>query len=189
MKDIKPAILLFVVFTVICGGIYPAVVSGIASALFPKQAAGSFITDKGGKEIGSTLIGQPFSDAKYFWPRPSATSDFGNNPMASGGSNAGPTNPAYLQTVGERVKALRDTGVTGQVPADLVQASASGLDPHISPESTLLQVPRVAKARGVSEALVTMAVTHATETRQFGFLGAPRVNVLELNLALDRLVP
>jgi K+-transporting ATPase ATPase C chain len=185
MKDIRPAILLFIIFTVICGGIYPAVVTGVAYALFPKQAAGSFITDKGGKEIGSTLIGQPFSDAKYFWPRPSASTDFGYNSMASGGSNAGPTNPDYLKTVGDRVKALRDTGVTGQVPADLVQASASGLDPHVTPESALLQVPRVAKARGVSEDVLVKAVAQATEGRQFGFLGEPRVNVLELNVNLD----
>jgi len=189
MKDIKPAILLFIIFTIICGGIYPAVVTGVAYALFPKQAAGSFITDKSGKEIGSTLIGQPFSDPKYFWPRPSATSDFGFNAMASGGSNAGPTNPAYLQTVGDRVKALRDSGVTGKIPADLVQASASGLDPHVTPESAQLQVPRVAKARGVSEEMLTKAVAQSTEGRQLGFLGEPRVNVLELNLELDKLTP
>jgi K+-transporting ATPase ATPase C chain len=184
MKDIKPAILLFIIFTIICGGIYPAVVTGLAYALFPKQATGSFITDNSGKEIGSTLISQPFSDPKYFWPRPSATSDFGNNPMASGGSNAGPTNPDYLKTVGDRIKVLRDTGVTGQVPADLVQASASGLDPHISPESALLQVQRVAKSRGVSEDAVVRAIAQATKKRQLGFLGSPRVNVLELNLKL-----
>jgi K+-transporting ATPase ATPase C chain len=187
MKDIKPAILLFIIFTIICGGIYPAVVTGIAHAVFPKQAAGSFITDKSGKEIGSTLIGQPFSDPKYFWPRPSATADFGFNAMASGGSNAGPTNPAYLQTVGDRVKALRDSGVTGKVPADLVQTSASGLDPHVTPESALLQIPRVAKARGVSEDSLIKAVSQATEGRQLGFLGEPRVNVLELNVKLDAL--
>ena len=185
MKDIRPAILLFIIFTVICGGIYPAVVTGVAYALFPKQAAGSFITDKSGKEIGSTLIGQPFADAKYFWPRPSAATDFGYNAMASGGSNAGPTNPDYLKTVGDRVKALRDTGVTGKVPADLVQASASGLDPHVTPESALLQVPRVAKARGVSEEVLIKAVAQATEGRQLGFMGEPRVNVLELNVKLD----
>jgi potassium-transporting ATPase KdpC subunit len=187
MKDIKPAILLFIIFTIICGGIYPALVTGIAYAVFPKQAAGSFITDKSGKEIGSTLISQPFSDPKYFWPRPSATSDFGNNPMASGGSNAGPTNPDYLKTVGDRVKALRDTGVTGKIPVDLVQASASGLDPHISPESALLQVQRVAKSRGVTEDAVVKAIAQATKERQLGFLGSPRVNVLELNLKLDTL--
>jgi K+-transporting ATPase ATPase C chain len=187
MKDIKPAILLFIIFTIICGGIYPAVVTGVAYAIFPKQAKGSFITDKSGKQLGSILIGQPFADAKYFWPRPSATSDFGFNAMASGGSNAGPTNPAYLQTVGDRVKVLRDTGVTGKVPADLVQASASGLDPHVKPESALLQVPRVAKARGVSEDTLVKAVAQATEGRQLGFLGEPRVNVLELNVKLDGL--
>lgn len=189
MKDLKPAILMVVVFTIICGGIYPAVVTGIASVAFPKQATGSLITDRSGREIGSTLIGQPFSDPKYFWPRPSATSDFGYNPMGSGGSNAGPTNRAYLKTVEERVKALRDTGITGPIPADLVQASASGLDPHISPEGAKVQIPRVAKARGMSvEALTRLVAAHA-EDRQFGFLGEPRVNVLALNLALDTLIP
>jgi K+-transporting ATPase ATPase C chain len=178
---------MLILFTVICGGIYPAVVTGIAYAVFPNQAKGSFITDKSGKEIGSRLIGQPFADAKYFWPRPSAATDFGYNAMGSGGSNSGPTNPDYLKTVGDRVKALRDTGVTGPIPADLVQASASGLDPHITPESALLQVPRVAKARNVSEAEVTKAVAQATEGRQLGFLGDPRVNVLTLNLNLDGL--
>jgi K+-transporting ATPase ATPase C chain len=189
MKDIKPAILLFIIFTIICGGIYPALVTGIARAVFPKQAQGSFITDKSGKEIGSILIGQPFADPKYFWPRPSAASDFSYNTLASGGSNAGPTNPDYLKTVGDRVKALRDTGVTGKIPADLVQASASGLDPHISPESAGLQVARVARARGVSEDSVMKSVTQATKDRQWGFLGAPRVNVLVLNLELDRVAP
>jgi K+-transporting ATPase ATPase C chain len=187
MKDIKPAILLFIIFTIICGGIYPAVVTGIAYAVFPKQAQGSFITDKSGKEIGSSLIGQPFADAKYFWPRPSASTDFGYNSMASGGSNAGPTNPDYLKTVGDRVKALRDTGVTGTIPADLAQASASGLDPHVTPESAMLQVPRVAKARGVSEDVLAKAVAQATEGRQLGFMGEPRVNILELNVKLDNL--
>jgi K+-transporting ATPase ATPase C chain len=187
MKDIKPAILLFIIFTIICGGIYPALVTGIAQAVFPRQAAGSFVTDKSGKEIGSTLIGQPFSDPRYFWPRPSATSDFGYNPMSSGGSNSGPTNPDYLKTVGERVKALRDTGVTVPVPSELVQASASGLDPHISPESALLQVPRIAKVRGFSEDRLRKVVSDRIEDRQLGFMGAPRVNVLVLNLELDRL--
>ena len=187
MKDIRPAILMLILFTVICGGIYPAVVTGIAYAVFPNQAKGSFITDKSGKEIGSSLIGQPFADPKYFWPRPSAATDFGYNPMGSGGSNSGPTNPDYLKTVGDRVKALRDSGVAGAIPADLVQASASGLDPHITPESAMLQVARVAKARKVSEVEVTKAVAQATEGRQLGFLGDPRVNVLTLNLNLDGL--
>ncbi|MDO9068292.1 MAG: potassium-transporting ATPase subunit KdpC [Deltaproteobacteria bacterium] len=185
MKDIKPAILLFIIFTAICGGIYPALVTGIAQTVFPRQANGSFIMDKSGKEIGSNLISQPFSDSKYFWPRPSATSDFGYNPMASGGSNSGPTNPDYLKIVAERVKALRDSGVTGQIPADLVQASASGLDPHITPESARLQIARVAKTRGVSEDTLTKTVAQAAEGRQLGFLGEPRVNVLVLNLSLD----
>jgi len=187
MKDIRPAILMLILFTVICGGIYPAVVTGIAYAVFPNQAKGSFITDKSGKELGSTLIGQPFADPKYFWPRPSAATDFGYNPMGSGGSNSGPTNPDFIKTVGDRVKALRDTGITGPIPADLVQASASGLDPHITPESAMLQVARVAKARGVSEDSLMKAVDQATEGRQMGFLGEPRVNVLSLNLGLDGL--
>jgi potassium-transporting ATPase KdpC subunit len=185
MKEIKPAILLFVIFTIICGGIYPAVVTGIAHAIFPKQAQGSFITDKSGKEIGSSLIGQPFSGQKYFWPRPSATADFGYNPMASGGSNSGPTNPDFIKTVGDRVKALHDTGITGSIPADLVEASASGLDPHISLEAAGLQIPRVAKARGMSEEAVQKLVSSNTDERQLGFLGEPRVNVLLVNLALD----
>lgn len=189
MQDIKPAILLFIAFTIICGGIYPAVVTGIASAVFPNQATGSLIVDKNGKEIGSGLIGQPFSDPKYFWPRPSATTDFGYNPLASSGSNSGPTNPDYLKTVGDRVKALRDTGVTGPIPADLVQASASGLDPHISPEAAQLQIPRVAKARGMDAEALAKLVNQATEGRQGGFLGDPGVNVLVLNLALDKLKP
>ena len=187
MQDIKSAILLFIAFTVICGGIYPALVTGVAQALFPQQAGGSFITDASGNRLGSTLIGQPFSDPKYFWPRPSATSDFGYNPLASGGSNAGPTHPAYLQNVAERVKALRVSGITAPLPAEMVQASASGLDPHISPAAALLQIPRVATARGLAEATVHQAVTKVSEERQLGILGAPRVNVLVLNRELDRL--
>src|SRR6266702_3374049 len=174
MKELKPAILFFVAFTIICGGIYPAVITGIASVAFPRQAKGSFITDKTGKEIGSTLIGQPFSDQKYFWPRPSATADFGYNPMGSGGSNSGPTNPDFIKTVGERVKALHDSGITGSVPADLVEASASGLDPHITPESALLQAPRIARARGISEQELAQLIAARIEERQLGFLGEPR---------------
>lgn len=187
MKEIKTAISMLIIFTVICGGIYPAAVTGIAQTLFPQQANGSFINAESGQVIGSSLIGQPFSAPKYFWPRPSATAEFGYNPAASSGSNAGPTNPAYLATVGERVKALRDAGITCLIPADLVQASASGLDPHLSPGAALLQVSRVAKARDLAESAVTQAVTLASEDRQFGFLGEPRVNVLVLNLELDKL--
>lgn len=189
MKEIRQAFLMLVVFTTICGGIYPAVVTGIAYTVFPEQAKGSFIIDKNGKEIGSTLIGQPFSDPKYFWPRPSSTTDFGYNPAGSSGSNAGPTNPDYLKTVADRVKALRDRGVAGNIPSDLVQASASGLDPHITPEAAKVQIPRVAKARGISEQKLSKVVAASTSDRQFGFLGEPRVNVLALNLALDTLRP
>lgn len=189
MRDLKSAILMLLTFTVICGVLYPLAVTGIAHALFSQQAAGSMITDKNGGIAGSRLIGQPFSNPEYFWPRPSATGDFGYNPLASGGSNAGPTNPEYLRTVGERVKALRDSGVSGPIPTELVQASASGLDPHISPEAALLQVPRIAKARGMREDIVARVVTQATEERQMGFLGERRVNVLVLNLKLDTLIP
>lgn len=189
MKEIKSAILMFIALTVICGGIYPAVVTGIAYAVFPKQAKGSFIADKNGKEIGSALIGQPFSDPKYFWPRPSATTEFGYNPAGSSGSNSGPTNPDFIKTVGDRVKALHDTGITGNIPADLVEASASGLDPHITPAAANVQIARVAKARGISDEELSRLVAAHTESRQFGFLGEPRVNVLALNLELDKLAP
>ena len=187
MKDIKPAILMFIAFTIICGGIYPAVITGIAQAIFPKQANGSFITDKGGKMVGSILIGQPFTEAKYFWPRPSATPDYAYNPAGSGGSNSGPTNPAYLETVAGRVKNLRDAGLSGPIPADLVQASASGLDPHITPEAAKVQIARVAKSRGMNEEALSKLVAAHTAERQLGFLGVPRVNVLTLNLELDTL--
>ena len=170
MKDIKPAILLFIIFTIICGGIYPAVVTGIAQVVFPRQANGSFITDKSGQVTGSSLIGQPFSDPKYFWPRPSAASDFAYNAAGSGGSNSGPTNPDYLKTVGDRVKVLRDTGVTGPVPADLVQASASGLDPHITPESAMIQVPRVEIERKVCcHASAVKQDRQTSDVRRHGF--------------------
>jgi potassium-transporting ATPase KdpC subunit len=189
MKEIRPAILMLAMFTVICGGVYPAVVTGLAYAVFPSQAKGSFLTDSKNREVGSRLIGQPFSDAKYFWGRPSATTDFGYNPTASAGSNSGPTNPDFLKSVADRVKTLRETGVTGSVPADLVEASASGLDPDITPDSAELQVPRVAKARGIAEPELRKLVAAHTDQRQLGFLGEPRVNVLELNLALDVLRP
>jgi potassium-transporting ATPase KdpC subunit len=185
MKEMRPAIFMLLMFTVICGGVYPALVTGIAQVIFPEKANGSMITGKTGRELGSSLIGQPFSENGYFWGRPSASSDFGYNPLASGGSNSGPSNPDYLSTVGERVKALRRTGVTGEIPADLVQASASGLDPHLSPESAALQLPRVARARGMDEKELRRVVATHTEGRQFGILGEPRVNVLRLNLALD----
>jgi len=189
MKDLKPTILLLLIFTIICGGIYPAMVTGVAQVVFPHQANGSIITGKSGKQVGSSLIGQPFSAEKYFWPRPSATSEFAYNPLASGGSNAGPSNPDYLRMVGERVKALRKSGITGSIPADLVQASASGLDPHISVEAALLQIPRVARARQLSTEAIRKIVAHATVDRQLGLFGEPRINVLVLNSELDTLTP
>jgi potassium-transporting ATPase KdpC subunit len=185
MKEVRPALSMFILFAIICGGIYPSVVTGIAYALFPKQAQGSFITDKNHREIGSSLIGQPFSDAKYFWPRPSATTDFGYNPLASGGSNSGPTNPEYLKTVADRVEALHDSGSAGAVPSALVQASGSGLDPDISPEAARVQVGRIAKARGMAVEQVEKILARHLKERQLGFLGEPRVNVLEVNLALE----
>ena len=187
MKEIRPAILMLIMFTVICGGIYPAVVTGVASVAFPKQATGSFITGKNGQTVGSSLIGQPFSAPEYFWPRPSATTDFSYNPMGSSGSNAGPTNPDYLKTVGDRIKALQDAGISGKIPSELVQASASGLDPHITPAAANMQIARVAKARGMSEDALQKLVVSRTEGRQLGILGEPRINVLELNLKLDSL--
>lgn len=189
MQDLKSAILMLIAFTIICGGIYPVVVTGIAQALFPRQADGSLMTDKTGRVAGAALIGQPFSDSKYFWPRPSATADFPYNPADSGGSNLGPTNPAYLETVAEGVKKLRAAGLSGPIPSELVQASASGLDPHITPEAANLQLPRIAGIRGMSmEDLAGLVAVH-TEGRQLGFLGEPRVNVLALNLALDKMAP
>jgi len=189
MKEIKPAILLLIAFTILCGGIYPAIVTGIAKAVFPVQANGSFVTDNNGQVVGSSLIGQPFSDPKYFWPRPSATADFACNPAGSGGSNSGPTNPVYLETVAGRIKNLRAAGLSGPIPADLVQASASGLDPHITPEAALVQIPRVAKERGLNKEGLKKLVDAHSEDRQVGIFGNRRVNVLALNLALDRLAP
>jgi potassium-transporting ATPase KdpC subunit len=185
MKELRPAILMLVMFAVICGGVYPVLVTGIAQTLFPKQARGSLVTDQANRAIGSSLIGQPFSESRYFWGRPSASGSFGYNPMASGGSNLGPSNPDYLKTVKERVAAWRETGVTGSIPAELVQASASGLDPDLTPASVALQIPRVAKARALNEVRLRAFVADQTKGRQLGFLGEPRINVLELNLALD----
>jgi K+-transporting ATPase ATPase C chain len=186
MKFVRPCLVLTASLLVLCCVIYPAAVTGLAQALFPRQANGSLIV-KDGKVVGSSLIGQPFDDPKYFWGRPSATSPFPYNAGASSGSNQGPTNPDFIKAVQGRVDALRaaDPGNTAAVPVDLVTASGSGLDPHISPAAALYQVRRVAKARGLDESKVRQLVDQYTEGRQLGFLGEPRVNVLALNLALD----
>ncbi len=182
----RPALVMLILMTAITGALYPAVVTGIAQVIFPGQANGSLI-EQNGKAVGSSLIGQPFSDPKHFWPRPSATSPYPNNATASSGSNQGPLNPALTEAVEGRVKALReaDPGNKAPVPVDLVTASASGLDPHISPAAAEYQAARVAKARGLDVAKVRALVAENTEGRQLGFLGEPRVNVLRLNLALD----
>ena len=185
---IRPAVTLFVLLSVITGLIYPLLATGIGQALFPKQAAGSLI-ERDGKLIGSRLIGQNFTDPQYFWGRPSATAPQPYNAAASGGSNFGPLNPALKDAVDARVQALRaaDPGNTQPIPVDLVTASASGLDPHISPAAAEYQIARVAQARGLAPEIVRKLVAAWTEDRQWGIFGEPRVNVLELNLALDRL--
>ncbi|HTP60626.1 MAG TPA: potassium-transporting ATPase subunit KdpC [Burkholderiales bacterium] len=184
-KEIRPALLCFIALSVITGIAYPLLVTAFAQ-LFPLQATGSVI-ESNGKAVGSSLIGQPFSDAKYFWSRPSATSPQPYNGGSSSGSNQGPTNKALADAVADRVKALKeaDPGNTRPVPADLVTASASGLDPHISPEGADYQVARVARERKLSEQKVRELVAANTEGRSFGLLGEARVNVLRLNLALD----
>jgi K+-transporting ATPase ATPase C chain len=174
--------------TVLLGIIYPLVVTGLAQMLFPKQANGELIT-QGGKLVGSHLIGQPFTAPGYFYSRPSAAGAAGYDPTASGGSNLGPTNKALIERVNASVKALQPTNPAAPIPADLVTTSGSGLDPHISPAAAEFQVPRVAHERGMSEQDVRALVQKHTEGRQFGLLGEPRVNVLDLNLDLDAIRP
>jgi potassium-transporting ATPase KdpC subunit len=187
LAQLRPAVMVLVLLTLTTGVAYPLLVTGIAQAVFPFQAQGSLVV-KEGKVVGSALIGQPFDDPKYFWSRPSATSQFADNAAASSGSNLSPTNPDLIKAVQGRVEALRaaDPGNTAPVPVDLVTASGSGLDPHISPAAALYQVTRVARTRKLDPAAVRQLVERHIEGRSLGFLGEPRVNVLALNLALDK---
>jgi K+-transporting ATPase ATPase C chain len=185
---LRPALTLFVLLSVATGIVYPLAVTGVARLAFPSQAAGSLIV-KDGKPVGSKLIGQNFTDPKYFWGRPSATGPMPYNASASSGSNQGPLNPALMDAVKGRIAALKaaDPANTAPIPADLVTASGSGLDPQISPAAARWQAPRIARIRSLGEAEVSKLIDAHTEGRQLGLLGEPRVNVLNLNLALDRL--
>jgi potassium-transporting ATPase KdpC subunit len=188
VRHLRAALVCLLVMTVLTGIAYPLVVTGIAQWVFPRQANGSLI-EVNGMVVGSALIGQPFTAPRYFWPRPSATRPVPYNAAASSGSNWGPLNPDLPARVKARVRALREGAAdpSAPVPVDLVTASASGLDPDITPAAADWQVPRVARARGLSEETVRGLVASATQGRSFGILGEPRVNVLRLNLALDAL--
>lgn len=185
LKELRAAFLLFMVFTVLLGILYPLAVTGAAQAAFPAAANGGLI-ESGGHMVGSAVIGQEFSDPEYFWGRLSATAPYPYNGTGSTGSNLGPTNPALFDAVKVRIAALKaaDPSQAGLIPVDLVTASGSGLDPEISPAAAEYQVERVARARHLNEAQVRALVQRYTRGRQLGFLGEPRVNVLELNLAL-----
>ena len=185
-KLLRQSVMLLLLMTIITGVLYPLAATGLAQLAFPQQADGSLI-EKDGKPIGSALIGQSFTDPKYFWGRPSATSPNPYNAASSSGSNQGPNNPALTDAVKQRIAALRaaDPGNTAPVPVDLVTASASGLDPQISPAAAQYQIARVARTRGLGTAQVQALVQRYTQGRQLGVLGEPRVNVLQLNLALD----
>jgi potassium-transporting ATPase KdpC subunit len=187
-RQLRIAALFLLVFSVITGVIYPAVVTGVAQVLFHYQANGSMIS-AGGQVLGSELIGQPFSDPRYFWGRLSSTPSFPFNASASSGSNLGPSNPAMLAAVQARIDALKSVDPNNDlpIPVDLVTASGSGLDPDISPAAAQYQAGRVARVRGLSVATVMALVDKHVQGRQFGIFGEPRVNVLELDLALDGL--
>jgi K+-transporting ATPase ATPase C chain len=187
IRQIKPGLLILLFFTILTGIIYPTVVTGVAQLIFPWQANGS-IVEKNGKPIGSLLIGQSFADPNYFYSRPSATSPFPYNGEASSGSNMGPSNPDFLATVKERVSNFQkiDSGST-LIPVDLVTASGSGLDPDISPYAAFYQVSRIAKLRNIPEDEIKQLIEGLIQRRQLSVFGEPRVNVLQLNLALDEL--
>ena len=183
---VRPAVSLFVLLSIVTGLLYPALVTGIAQAAFPFQSGGSLLV-RDGQAVGSTLIGQNFSDPKYFWGRPSATSPMPYNAANSGGSNQGPSNPALIDAVRARIDALKQADPDNRAPPpiDLVTASASGLDPHISVAAARYQAARVARVRGLAPEVVDRLVAEHAEARWLGLLGEPRVNVLALNLALD----
>jgi K+-transporting ATPase ATPase C chain len=185
VKTFKPALMVTFILTALTGIVYPLAVWGIAQVIFPSQAGGSLVV-AGDKVVGSRLIGQNFSSPRYFQGRPSAAGDKGYDAANSGGSNLGPTNKSLIERVQGDIEKLKQENASTQVPADLVTTSGSGLDPHISPEAALFQVPRVAKARNLPENRVRQLVAESTSDRIVGLLGEPRVNVLELNLALDR---
>ena len=186
MNQIKPAIMMLLWLSLLTGVAYPLLVTGFAQAVFPRQANGSLIV-KDGKAVGSSLIGQPFDDPKYFWGRLSATAPYGYNAGASAGSNLGPMNPSLHAATKARIEALReaDPGNPAPVPVDLATASGSGLDPHITPAAAFYQVARIARTRGLDETRVRQLVEAHVEGRHVGVLGEARVNVLRLNLALD----
>jgi K+-transporting ATPase ATPase C chain len=185
-SQFRPAIVSIAIFTLLTGVLYPLVITGIAQVIFPRQANGSLIVQNG-QVLGSELIGQSFDDPRYFWGRLSATSPYPYNAASSTGSNIGPSNPALTDEVKARIAALKvaDPANSSPIPVDLVTSSGSGLDPDISVAAALYQVPRIAEARGISEEVVRVLVDRFTEGRQFGVLGELRINVLELNLALD----
>lgn len=186
LNTFRPAIVLFGTLTLLCGVLYPLAVTGIGSVAFPSQAGGSMV-ERGGKAVGSRLIGQSFSSPQYFWARPSATGPMPNNAAGSGGANQGPTNPALVDAVKGRVAALKAADPTNSmpIPVDLVTASASGLDPDISVAAAIYQISRVASARKLAREQVVALVQAHTEPQYLGFFGEARVNVLALNLALD----
>lgn len=188
LKEFKPALILLIALSILTGMIYPALVTSVANVVFPNQASGSLLENEG-KIVGSRLIGQNFVAPNYFWGRPSATGPMPYNAAASSGSNQGPLNPALEEAIKGRIAALQasNPGQSAPIPVDLVTASASGLDPHISIAAALWQVPRIAAQHRLAEAEITSLVTEHTEGRQWGVLGEPRVNVLALNLALDKL--